>query len=172
MQINVHHRTSGPRGLAILRYSTADPNVSEPERPVPATPDRGDVQWSIQHARRYKALYPSPLPPATRTLTFLGTQNELPDGRLVWAMNNVSFLFPSTPTLHSVALNVRDEIKSWVEVAQIPTVFDYNLTLSEAGLTNVTTAGTHVVRLKKDEVVDFVFQNTRALNGADEVHPW
>lgn len=172
MQINVHHRVSGPRGLAILHYFTAGSKAKTPKRAVPEPPARDDVQWSLEHARSYKALFPARIPAAARTLTFLGTQNVLPSGRLVWAMNNVSFAFQPTPILHSLALDVEEERAKWVEVPQIPTVFDYNLTLGEAGLSDVAKLGTHVVKLEKDEVVDFVFQNTRALNGADEVHPW
>lgn len=165
-------RTSGPRGLAILRYAHADQDEHRPRRNVPHPPEREDKDWSLRHARRYRAKKRVQLPPPSRTLVFLGTQNVAMDGRLVWAMNNVSYAAQSTPALHAIALDVEEETGLFVETTEIPTVFDYNRTLDEVGISNVTNTGTQVVKIALGEVVDFVFQNTRALGGADEVHPW
>lgn len=172
MQTNVRHRATGERGLAILRYSNYKKSAKTPLRKPPKWPEREDIEWSLRHARRFKARFPVSLPKPTRQLSFLGTQNTLPDDRLVWSMNNISFEMPSTPILHSMALDLKSETKTWVAENQIPTRFDYNLTLDEADLTTIAKVGTQVIRLKKDEVVDILFQNTRALNGAEEIHPW
>lgn len=167
----MRHRPTGERGLAILRYSVND-GSSEPVREPPLPPGREDVEWSLRHARHFRALTPSPLPRPSRVLTILGTQNSVPDGRLVWAMNNVSYTEPSTPLLHAMALDIRSEERKFVAVPDIPIVYDYNRTLSEEGLSKIAKEGTHVLPFEKDEVVDFVFQNARNLGGVDEIHPW
>lgn len=172
MQTNVRHRDSGEQGLAILRYSNYKPSAKTPLRKPRSWPPRDDIDWSLRHARRFKARFPVALPEATRRLSFLGSQLETGDDRLVWSINNITFETPSTPILHSMALDLKSETRKWVEQNQIPAPYDYNLTTDEAGFPRITNSGTQVIRLRKDEVVDIVFQNTRALNGAEEIHPW
>lgn len=172
MQINVRHRAKGPIGNAILRYSTNSKEKIPRGKPELGSPDREDLDWSLKHARKFKLKYPIKLPKPSRTFTYLGTQNDVTNGPKRWSLNNISMEVPKTPLLHSMALDLKSEKKKWIYQSQIPTRFDYNLTLSQAGLSESAKIGVQVLPIRKDEVVDFVFQNTRSLGGADEVHPW
>lgn len=169
MQLHVRHRPTGPTGLAVLRYPSAGGDM--PAKGPARAPASDDVEWSLAHARRFRAREAVTLPAATRVLTYLGTQNAQADGRLVWALNNISYAETRTPVLHAVALGL-PETRGYTEQTTIPEVFDYNLTLGEAGIATASEVGSQVVGVGKGEVVDFVFQNTRALNGAEEIHPW
>jgi L-ascorbate oxidase len=179
IQTNVRHRTIGATGLAVLRYAHA-PQTALPTLPVPTDwPARNDTRWSLAHARKFKASgagvrgeMNGSVPEPDRRFVYLGTQNRITDGRLVWAVNNISYEEPKTPVLQALATNERAEISKWVEQTTVPTPFDYNKTLAEANLSIMARRETQVVRVRKGEVVEFVFQNTRALNGAEEIHPW
>lgn len=172
MQTNVRHRAKGPVGNAVLRYSINKKETKPFGKPELGSPDRDDFDWSLKHARRFRLKYPVKLPKPSRTFMYLGTQNNVKDGPKRWALNNISMEIPKTPLLHSMALDLKSEKKKWIYQSQIPTPFDYNLTLSQANLSESAKIGAQVLPVRKNEVVDFVFQNTRSLGGADEVHPW
>ncbi|KAI0556968.1 ascorbate oxidase [Gracilaria domingensis] len=171
MQTNIRHRKSGPRGLAILRYSN-NSGANEPLRRPPTPPAYDDITWSLKHVRRFRSRRVTKIPPANRTFVYLGTQNRLPNERLVWALNNISYVDGPSPILHSIKMEVLRDTKTYVEQTTIPTPFDFTESLSDAGLSESAKVGTQVVKVKKDEVIDWVFQNTVALAGADEIHPW
>lgn len=175
MQLNMRLRNSGPTGYGILRYELPSTEDAEPLSSDPAYPGRLDVDWSMRQARRQRSLRRVKLPAPTRVITMLGTQNRLAeDGRLVWALNNISFIEQPTPLLHSVKLEINEETDKFVSQEQIPTKYNYSLPPDDVvnGLTIFSEAGTQVIKVEKDEVVDFVFQNAASLNGAKEVHPW
>lgn len=172
MQLNMRHRNTGPMSYGILRYRTRGTVNAVPERIMPPFPSRDDVDWSLRQARRMKSLKPAKIPlKADRRITILGTQNRLDytTGRLVWSINNISFIESETPIMHAVKYNVP---QPYVRAPQIPTKYNYSKTLQDAGLPIVSKDGTQMFRFKLGEVVDFVFQNTVALNGANEIHPW
>lgn len=175
MQLNMRHRKNGPTGYGILRYSLPTTKKATPRQTPSTFPSRSDVNWSLRQARRLKSLSPvhHTMPSqAHRVVTVLGTQNRLGNpttGRLVWTMNNISFTEPKTPILHAVKLGIRQK---YVSAPNIPTPFNYSLPLSKAGLPITARNGTNVLKVKLGEVVDFVFQNTVSLSGAEEVHPW
>ena len=172
IQTNVRHRPTGARGLAILRYSFAHSN-KRPSRPVPTDwPAWNDTKWSLAQARAFKSKRVVKVPKADRRIVLLGTQNRHPDGSLVWAMNNISFVGQQTPLMQSVKFGIKGETEQWVSQPSIPHPFDYNKTLIDAGLSIMAKRATHVIRLRKGEVVEVVLQNTRALGGAAEIHPW
>lgn len=174
MQTNVRHRDSGARGLAVLRYNFAK-DKTKPSRKVPEDwPARSDVKWSLTFARAIRSQKRVHVPEAERRIVMLGTQNRLVDGRLAWAMNNVSYSDPvgGTPVLHSAKFGVREEIRRWVETREVPTVFNYSRTLGDAGLSIIARRESQVIKVRKDEVVEFVIQNTVTLSGSEEVHPW
>lgn len=171
MQTNIRHRKKGPQGLAILRYSV-NSGDEEPLRRPPNPPEKEDVDWSLRHARRFVSRKVVDLPSANRTFVYLGTQNKQPDGRLLWALNNISYTDPPSPVLHAVALGVHEDTRQYVQQTWIPKPFNYSQSLTEAGLPTATKTGAQVVKVKKDEVIDWVFQNTVSLSGADEIHPW
>ncbi|CAN8063568.1 unnamed protein product [Agarophyton chilense] len=171
MQTNIRHRKTGPQGLAILRYTT-NTGAKEPLRSPPSPPKYDNITWSLMHARRFRSRRVMKIPPANRTFVFLGTQNKLSNERLVWALNNISYVDGQSPILHSIKLEVDRDTKSYVEQTRIPTPFDYTKSLSKAGLSESAKVGTQVVKVAKNEVIDWVFQNTVSLSGADEIHPW
>lgn len=169
MQLFVSHReVDGLQGFAILRYASRDPDATMPIRETPHIPDRGDnaVHWSLRQSRSLLAINPVEQVPKTanRRFTILGTQNVLDDGRLGWAINNISYVDGGSPILHSVKLGVDVDTDSYVSRTEIPP--DYDNTVG------VAKTATHVIQVEKDEVVDFVFQNGPSLNGVIEVHPW
>lgn len=172
MQLNIRHRKSGPIGRAILRYSNHSTQARYPTRPVPRSPGRNDMEWSLREVRKQKALTSSPLPVATRTISVLGTQNKQADGRIVWGINNISYVEPKTPVLHSVKLGVDQDTEKYVSREHIPIQFDYFRSLKDANLSEAAEEGTFVLKVRKDETIDFVFQNTVSLSNQLEVHPW
>lgn len=175
IQANVRHRSKGVRGLAMLRYDFAEPLARKPSRVVPEDwPERDDTDWTLALARKMKSLDSVQVPKATRRFVYLGTQNRLTDGRLGWAMNNISYAEPAsgTPVLHAAKFEIEGEMGSWVEQTQIPTVYNYSQSLGEADLSIIARKEQQIIKIAKDEVVDFVFQNTVTLGGVEEVHPW
>lgn len=171
MQTNIRHRKKGPQGLAILRYSV-NSGDKKPVRRPPHPPGKEDIDWSLRHARRFVSRKVVDLPPANRTFVYLGTQNKQPNGRILWALNNISYTDPPSPVLHSIALGVYEDTREYVQQTWIPTPFNYAQNLTDAGLPIATKTGAQVVKVKKDEVIDWVFQNTVSLSGAGEIHPW
>jgi L-ascorbate oxidase len=168
---NIRHRSAGPSGLAVLRYSGAKKAIPET---VPATsyPAWNDTAWSLTQARQYRSRQPIAVPQPDRRFVYLGTQNRLADGRLAWAMNNISYEPGDTPILQSITLDTVSEEAKWVEQTVIPTPFNYSKTLADNNLSIIARREIQVVKVKKDEVIEVVFQNTLALAGAAETHPW
>lgn len=172
IQANVRHRSKGARGTAILRYSFAH-HLKTPSRKIPDDwPEREDVDWSLRQARMFRSLVPQLVPNATRRIVLLGTQNRHEDGSLVWSMNNISHVSQHVPLMHAAKAGRSALTSQWVDQPNIPVPFDYNQTLSQAGLSTMAKRGTHVLRFQLGEVVDIILQNTRALGGAEEIHPW
>lgn len=172
MQLNMRHRKAGPESYGILHYRTPGTVKAVPKRNIPSFPSRDDLEWSLRQARRLKSLKPANIPrKVNRQITILGTQNRLRGerGRLVWSMNNISFIEPQIPILHAVKFMIR---QPYVRSPRIPTKFNFSKTLQDAGLPIVSKAGTQLLKFEVGEVVDFVFQNTVTLNGGDDIHPW
>ena len=94
------------------------------------------------------------------------------DGRLAWALNNISVVHGQTPILHAVKLGVSEETESYVSKDSIPTEYNFSRPLTENGLPIYAIAGTHVIKVRKNEVVDFVLQNTAGVDGPGDIHPW
>lgn len=170
--ISVNSRLgTGPSGHAILRYSI-NSGDAKPLRNPSSFPDPHDAQWSLHQARQFRSLKRSKLPDSARILTVLGTINLLENGRGVWAVNNISYVPGASQLLQSLAFGIQSDMSKWVQQTTIPTVYDYNQTQPEAGLSIFTKTGTHVMKVNRDEVVDMVFQNARGLGGDSQFHPW
>lgn len=174
-------QTSLPRGLHVLRYPDNSGEMY-PKRRVPPPPKADDVAWSLHQVNRMRSKKPSGCPnKADRRFTIVGTQGYLnitdtPDKTLLQnyaiTINNYSFLTPSTPVLHAVKFGIESETSKYVEQTTIPNEFDYLKQPAESGITLATEAKTQVMKVKKDEVVDFVFQNVLWPGLGAEVHPW
>jgi hypothetical protein len=71
---------------------------------------------------------------ADRRFVYLGTQNTFPDGKLVWALNNISYDAGDTPIIQSIVLDTKSEKSKWVEQTTIPTPFDFTKTFAQSNL--------------------------------------
>lgn len=170
--LQVKHRDVGELyALAVMRYSNAAPSATKPRgEPYFHDEDASEIEetrWSLRLARAMRMRERQQVPRrADRTLSFMGTQNRLQDGRLGWALNNVSFgeEFGASPLLHSVKLGVKQDTDQYVEQSEI--IADYD------NVESIALIGAHVVKVKLGEVVDFIFQNGATLSGEIETHPW
>jgi len=118
----------------------------------------------------------------------VGTQNRRPDdNNLRWAVNNVSLTVPDEITIAYMYDRARelqwadaneelDLGANYVDLPKRPPVtwiYDQDTKNLEPGpgpALNLTAVP--IVRAKTGQVVQMVFQNSRALNGAAELHPW
>ncbi|KAI0556525.1 ascorbate oxidase, partial [Gracilaria domingensis] len=152
MQTNIRHRKSGPRGLAILRYSN-NSGANEPLRRPPTPPAYDDITWSLKHVRRFRSRRVTKIPPANRTFVWTFADSSLhqdggaPRHKDIRRTNN----YPDTVRLHGESVRRRA-----VRVAKV---------------------GTQVVKVKKDESrtvrPSLGVPKPVALAGrADESNPW
>ncbi|KAK3163270.1 hypothetical protein QOZ80_1AG0001480 [Eleusine coracana subsp. coracana] len=154
-----------PSGLAVLRYAH---NHSGPPRTLPpAGPAWNDTAPRMQQSRSIVA-HPAhvEVPPARpdRELLLLNTQNRI-NNRVKWAINGVSLTFPPTPFLVSMKRGMYNN-------QQPPETYDYrSYDIASPPAINGTVASA-AYRLGLGSVVDVVLQNTVALNGKSETHPW
>jgi len=156
-------------GRAILRYVGAP--AALPRKSI--SPGVDNLMQSMRRARRIKSTTERAVPrTSSRQFILLGTQNFY-RGYLRWSVNNISNAAPDTPALLSNAFGTLAQDRSpIIEQLTPPTVFDYNLTLQAAGLSTEAERAYHLIKIDHGEVIEIVLQNTRALNGAAEYHPW
>ncbi|KAL3912025.1 MAG: hypothetical protein SGILL_007048, partial [Bacillariaceae sp.] len=117
----------------------------------------------------------------------VGTQNTRLDDngdvvQLKWAVNNISLVESSEPLIgtavqqaRSLGWPLQQSLEGTVDLPRVPPT-DWNWTqpLQDEGGPggNLGSVGMPVIRTTMGEVVEIVFQNTRALNGVAEFHPW
>lgn len=173
MQVNTQPFEERLSTYAILRYSTARRGEVTPRRSLPNYRIKNWPSWSLKQARKQRSKNVVRMPKtASRTFTVLSTLNFQDNGRINWAINNISFVEAGAPLMHAVKFNIEEETSRFLEQTTIPTAFDYTKTFEQNGLSRVSNIGTHVIKVKKDEVIDFVFQNAVIVNGQKAAHPW
>jgi Multicopper oxidase len=99
---------------------------------------------------------------------------------LRWAMNNISYAQGSSPIIGKAVETARvlgwpAKIEGTVDVPLDPLiVWNYTEPVDGPGGPGAALGSLNeaVVMFKEGEVVEFVLQNARALNGAAEFHPW
>ncbi|XP_062194742.1 L-ascorbate oxidase-like [Phragmites australis] len=171
---NVVSRKPGtPTGTAILSYYGGR---TSPRRPPPTTPPTGpawnDTMYRFQQSVATVA-HPGhaepPPPSADRTILLLNTQNKI-DGRIKWALNNVSFTLPHTPYLVAMkrgllgAFDQRPPPETYAHQG-------YDIYAVQKNPNATTSDGLY--RLQFGSVVDVVLQNTNMLApNNSETHPW
>ncbi|KAJ3111244.1 hypothetical protein HDU96_005878 [Phlyctochytrium bullatum] len=148
--MNTQYRWRGPpgatNGQSILRYAGGAPT----DRVVIDTPTELDpdaLEWGKTlrpNLELRAAVFPRGAP--TREIVMEGKQTRV-DGFLRWAINNVAYEFPRDKPL--LAYAYLGEVE---KVQAMPRSKMYEV---QAG-----------------DVIDIVIQNTAALNGVCEVHPW
>ncbi|RCV29333.1 hypothetical protein SETIT_6G004600v2 [Setaria italica] len=164
----VGRRRETPSALAVLSYAGNDPRS-----PPPAGPAWDDAAPRVAQSRSPAAAHPDhvlPAPPRPdRTLLLLNTQNRI-DGHVRWAINGLSLRFPATPYLVSMKRGLRgayDDQRPPADAYDNYRSFD----IASPPAANGTVASA-AYRLALGSVVDVVLQNTAALNGRSETHPW
>ncbi|CAL5088634.1 unnamed protein product [Urochloa decumbens] len=171
---NVVSRKPGTAtGTAILSYYGGR---SSPRRPPPTTPPTGPAWDDTAYRFRqsiatvaHPAHVEPPPPRADRTILLLNTQNKI-DGRIKWALNNVSFTLPHTPYLVAMksgllgAFDQRPPPETYAHQG-------YDIYAVQKNPSAVTSDGLY--RLQFGSVVDVVLQNANMLDAnKSETHPW
>ncbi|CAO2195548.1 unnamed protein product [Urochloa humidicola] len=169
----VGRKRETPSAMAVLRYA-GNGGANPPPTPRPAGPAWDDVAPRLAQSRSLAVARPGhviPAPPrADRTLLLLNTQNRI-GGHVRWAINGVSLRFPATPYLVSMKRGMRG---AYDDRRPPPGAYDdggsgYDIAKPPAANGTVASAA---YRLALGSVVDVVLQNTAALNGRSETHPW
>jgi len=171
-----------PPALAVLRYAGSGPDKLPTGAP-PATPAWEDVGRSKEFAKRLKARagHGYQPPPETtgdhrhRTIAMLNTQ-ELVDGRIKWAINNVSLSLPATPYLGAYAYGIPGQVFNTTPApAAFGSKYDVAKPPQEQDPAAVLPAAVtdQVHSLAHGEVVDVVLQNAdMRRDDVSESHPW
>eukprot|EP00586_Coscinodiscus_wailesii_P009799 CAMPEP_0172513090 /NCGR_PEP_ID=MMETSP1066-20121228/249602_1 /TAXON_ID=671091 /ORGANISM="Coscinodiscus wailesii, Strain CCMP2513" /LENGTH=520 /DNA_ID=CAMNT_0013293193 /DNA_START=225 /DNA_END=1784 /DNA_ORIENTATION=- len=117
----------------------------------------------------------------------LGTQNaRSSDGKLRWAVNNITQQFEKVPIITHV-YNVAKKQGRWGNDTDLggtyfdlPTepgfswnyTFEHNATNYPPGSKDVSNSGIPVIKAVKGQLIQIVLQNLRALNSVPELHSW
>ncbi|XP_031100994.1 L-ascorbate oxidase-like [Ipomoea triloba] len=160
-----------PQGLTILNYL---PNSASklPTSPPPVSPAWNDYNHSKAFSARILALgRGGPTGPPRghdRRLHLLNTQNLI-DGYIKWAINNVSLALPPTPYLGSIKLGVRNAFDRRPPPEKFSEAYD----VMRAALNPNATVGNGVYTFRFNSTVDVILQNANALAAnVSEIHPW
>lgn len=174
-------------GLAVLDYGTDNTTLpaqgSEPVQPTwddeevgPALDAKLFTQDPESHQEEAIALTSN----VTTAYIMVGTQaRRFQDNRLRWAVNNIS----NTPEPEPLIVKARrtaqadalGAIPHTVDIAGTPpTTWNYTDLVDSTGGPGIFLQDVMplVLRLQDGDVVDIVMQNSLALNGVAEVHPW
>eukprot|EP00897_Mesotaenium_endlicherianum_P006926 jgi/Mesen1/6261/ME000323S05394 len=159
-------------GGGILRYEGAPDEL--PSTPFPEGRLFTDIGAAIAQIKSFKALSRSPTVPkkSSRTIHLVGTQNRI-EGRLRWAMNNISYHAPATPYYHSISTGAYRRSAGLFDSAPPPdsplAPYDY----SQPPANPNAEYGSGVYFLKLNSAVDIIMQNANTLTpNNSEFHPW
>lgn len=171
MAVNVRGRKPAtPTGLGVLQYL---PNPDLPSTPAPVSPLWNDTATSIAHAKLILAKIGSePAPPkkSSRTVVILTTQNMI-DGHIKWALNNISYIHRPTPVLAAFKYNLNGAFDS-SPPPNFP-VMNYDVFSPPPKNSVNATYGSPVYIFKENSVVDVIIQNANTLTANNsEYHPW
>lgn len=164
-----------PTGLAILNY-LPNPATSIPSSIPPPSPSWNDFAYSKDFSRKIVArrghhnYQANSVPPKTdRSIFLLNTQN-LVEGYIKWAINNVSLALPSTPYLASLKYKLNmNEYRTAPENYQ--GIKSYDITKPPPNPN--ATIGTVMYTFVLNSTVDLILQNANTLiPGNSEIHPW
>ena len=191
MSTSVRHR-SGVQGHAYLQYDNAPPpnqldgmpdHIDQDDMEAGPRLDASLVSKDISNLPNSNILGANVVP--DRTIVFVGTQTRFePNNQLRWASNNVSnsMMMPRpVTTMAYEAVNAAGAarwpdttIRQTITVPDMPPqVWNYSNTLQDEGVSIYHEQnGIAIYKFVKDDIVDMVLQNARALNGVAEVHAW
>ncbi|KAK7320495.1 hypothetical protein VNO77_30019 [Canavalia gladiata] len=158
-----------PQGLTILNYKTISASIF-PTSPPPITPQWDDFKRSKAFSQKMIGLMGTPQPPHyyDRRIHLLNTQN-LVDGYVKWAINNVSLTLPSTPYLASMKLKLNGAF----DPKSPPENFSANYDIFNPPMNPNSSIGNGVYKFELNQVVDVILQNANVMKGKNsEIHPW
>ena len=174
------------QGLAVLSYTTDNTTLpatgTEPTQPAWDDEEAGPAQDAFLLTADPGSYDESVALSSNDTISYImvGTQaRHFEDNLLRWAVNNISNTPEPEPLIVKARRTAQTDtlaaIPDTVDISETPpVVWNYtDLVDAEAGpgiyLEDITPL---VLRLQTGDVVDIVMQNSRALNGVAEVHPW
>jgi len=191
MQVTVRYRDMpNVTGLAILHYHESGEIEVPPLDELPQNVAWNDTEYGRNVDRMLRTLDKSAYPESialdaevVKRLILVSTQAKAYNtSEIVWAINNVSSTAMSLPeplimtsVVTAKELGWPSPIEGTVDVPEAPPLtWNYSDTVFEENGPGVTAGSREplVLRLTKGEVVEFIMQNTRALNNVSEVHPW
>ncbi|KAI5059105.1 hypothetical protein GOP47_0025424 [Adiantum capillus-veneris] len=169
--LNVRGRApQTPPHLTILNYFPVPPSTPPPMAP-PTGPLWNDIAYSIAQNNLYKARKGDKQTVPTiveQQIVFLTTQNFV-NGKIKWAINNISLALPSTPYLQAFIYDLDD---AYVDQSSA-TTYDqsYNISMPPENV-NATMASSFY-KLHFWHTIDVVLQNANTLfPGNSMIHPW
>jgi L-ascorbate oxidase len=191
MKVSVRFRNyPNITGLAILQYEEANTTIPSLTTESPLNVMWNDTMFGMAQEGMVKTQDPSSFSESSalradsstiRRLILVSTQAKDPStGGLVWAINNVSSNGMTTspePLLmrayEAASIEYPGSVEGTVDLLENPpVVFNYSNPLVEGPGPMVGSKATQILRLLKGDVVEIIFQNTRALNNVSELHSW
>jgi L-ascorbate oxidase len=177
-------------GMAIVRYIDANSTLPSITENLPPNVMWNDSTYGQNQEASLSSKEPNSYSESLalsenvdiRRLILVSTQAKDPiSGNTLWAINNISSTTVTTvsePII--VTAYTAAKLKGWpvpvegtVDLPEEPPVpFNYSSPVWEGPGPNVGSQGNLVLRLKKGDVVELVFQNTLALNNVSELHSW
>ncbi|XP_020575855.1 L-ascorbate oxidase [Phalaenopsis equestris] len=167
----VSRKPATPTGTAILNYYPNHPLNPPPTSP-PLGPLWNDTLYRFNQSKSIKS-HPNYIetPPRTsdRLILLLNTQNKI-NGYTRWSVNNVSFIFPTTPYL----IAIKDKLRQVFSQTPAPDTYDYkNYDIYSVSENPNAMLGDSIHRLEFNSTVDIILQNANTLsNNTSETHPW
>eukprot|EP00899_Mesostigma_viride_P000838 jgi/Mesvir1/10755/Mv13824-RA.1 len=166
-------RVGAPPTFGVLHYANASARLPTSPRPLPGAPLPlpDDATTAYAHVRQVRARQgpPGGVPAPNKKFLFISTQMRA-DGYILWGLNNITERMPATPYLHQLYF---DKVAyNSILPAQPLVTWDYQRTQVEEGISINGVKGDSLIHLNYGDVVEVVIQNTPALNGVHEQHPW
>ncbi|XP_057524932.1 L-ascorbate oxidase-like [Amaranthus tricolor] len=166
-----------PTGLAIFNYYPNPPNRNPPTTPSMGPMMVDSIAPRLAQSRAIKAREGFiQHPPATsdRVIMLLITENMI-NGYMKWAVNNVSLTLPNTPYL--VALKnkkLRHKIHLIFDQNPPPNSYDWqNYDIYRPPPNVNATSSNNIYRLELNTTVDIILQNANMMDpNRCETHPW
>lgn len=169
----IHVRGREPKthpGVAILNYQPLPPSKPASMSPPPG-PVWNDYAYSRSFAGKIVAKNGHGLPvpvKSDRTIVLLNTQN-LVEGYIKWAINNVSLSLPATPYLASL----KYRLKKTFNTHPAPDNYSATYNIMEPPSNPNAVVGNSIYSLEFNTTVDVVLQNANTLTANNsEIHPW
>jgi FtsP/CotA-like multicopper oxidase with cupredoxin domain len=186
IQTTARGRNVTAQGLAVLSYTTDNTTLpatgSEPDHPAWDDEEAGPAFDALLLTEDPDSYDESIVLSSNVTVSYImvGTQaRRFEDNLLRWAVNNISNTPEPEPLIVKARRTAQTDtlaaVPHTVDISETPPVTWNYTDLVDAGggpgifLQEIMPL---VLRLQKGDIVDIIMQNSRALNGAAEVHPW